>query len=135
MTLSRAEHLALLLVIVSVSLTLYYWTPGPLHYLAGVAWGLAVSEIGRRLTMGFYPGRRANPCPRCGGIVGTLFVSVSPMSFQQRCADCGTSEFTDEEEAALGPNRSGDDIEPAIVRGEAELKAGRGVRYHVDDLG
>lgn len=52
--------------------------------------------------MGVYPGQRENPCPRCGGVVGTLFISVSPMSFSQKCGACGVSEFTPEEDAGLG---------------------------------
>lgn len=37
--------------------------------------------------MGYYLGQRQNPCPRCGGTVLT-----------------STSEFTPDEEKALGPN-------------------------------
>jgi hypothetical protein len=54
--------------------------------------------------MGYYVGQRDRPCPRCGGVVSTLFISVSPMSFSQRCNDCGTTEFTPEEEVQLGAN-------------------------------
>lgn len=51
--------------------------------------------------MGYYEGQRENPCPRCGGIVYTLFISVSPISFYQKCSGCGTEEFTEEEEKQL----------------------------------
>ena len=47
--------------------------------------------------MGYYLGQRRNPCPRCGGVVATIFVSVSLMSFSQRCSECGTSEFASDD--------------------------------------
>ena len=56
--------------------------------------------------MGYYEGLRDNPCPRCGGIVYTVFISVSPMSFSQRCQKCGITEFTEAEELQLGGNSS-----------------------------
>jgi hypothetical protein len=31
--------------------------------------------------MGYYPGKRENQCPRCGGTVWTLFISVGRMSY------------------------------------------------------
>lgn len=65
--------------------------------------------------MGIYEGQRENPCPRCGGVVGTTFISVTPMSFSQRCHGCGTTDFMDEENAQLGGNRY-PDIEDQIAR-------------------
>ena len=56
--------------------------------------------------MGVYPGKRENPCPRCGGVVWTTFISVSPMSFSQKCEGCGTAVFTEDEEKVLGANVS-----------------------------
>ena len=56
--------------------------------------------------MGYYLGQRENPCPRCGGVVGTIFISVSPMSFSQRCQQCGADDYTPEEDAQLGANTS-----------------------------
>lgn len=53
--------------------------------------------------MGYYQGRRENPCPRCGGVVVTLFISVD-MSFHQECLKCGAKQFTKEEEEQLGGN-------------------------------
>lgn len=55
--------------------------------------------------MGYYEGQHENPCPRCGGVVETVFISVAPMSFSRRCQGCGVSEFTSEEVEALGDNR------------------------------
>lgn len=49
MTLSRPEQLALLAVIVFATAGLYYWTPEPFLYVAGLAWGLFLAEIARRL--------------------------------------------------------------------------------------
>lgn len=54
--------------------------------------------------MGYYVGQRENPCPRCGGIVYTLFISVTPMSFSQKCSDCETESFSKEEDKLLGNN-------------------------------
>lgn len=54
--------------------------------------------------MGYYEGQRKNPCPRCGEIVYTLFISVSPMSFYEKCSGCGTTDFTEEERKQLGEN-------------------------------
>lgn len=54
--------------------------------------------------MGYYQGQRENPCPRCGGIVYTLFISVGDMSFSQECNKCNTTEFTPTEDKALGAN-------------------------------
>lgn len=56
--------------------------------------------------MGYYEGQRENPCPRCGGVVATLFISVTPMSFSQRCQGCGVSDFTEAEETYLAGNES-----------------------------
>jgi hypothetical protein len=61
--------------------------------------------------MGYYLGQRENPCPRCGGIVYTTFISVTPMSFFQKCSGCKTETFTEEEEELLGDNTSGLEIE------------------------
>ena len=47
--------------------------------------------------MGYYDGQRKNPCPRCGGVVLTVFVSVGAMSFHERCVGCGTEDFTPDE--------------------------------------
>lgn len=55
--------------------------------------------------MGYYEGEREWPCPRCGGHVWTLFISVD-MLFRQQCGRCGTTEFTPEEEKRLGGNVS-----------------------------
>lgn len=54
--------------------------------------------------MGIYHGRHVNPCPRCGGVVGTTFISISPMSFHRGCGDCGARDFTPEEVVQLGDN-------------------------------
>lgn len=54
--------------------------------------------------MGIYYGQRENLCPKCGGKVGTTFISVTPMSFYQMCSGCKTTEFTEEEEKQLGNN-------------------------------
>jgi ribosomal protein S27AE len=62
--------------------------------------------------MGYYVGQRENPCPRCGGIVVTLFISVSPMSFSQKCENCGTDSFSEEEEKLLGANGNNINAEP-----------------------
>jgi hypothetical protein len=62
--------------------------------------------------MGYYEGQRDRPCPRCGGIVATVFISVGPMSFSQKCRGCGTTEFTQDEEARLGDN-----VLPTVVQG------------------
>lgn len=48
--------------------------------------------------MGIYYGSYANSCVRCGtGVVGTVFISVTPMSFHARCSNCGAEDFTAEE--------------------------------------
>lgn len=54
--------------------------------------------------MGVYYGERENPCPRCGGKVTTVFISVTPMSSSQKCLGCKTTDFTKEEEKKLGKN-------------------------------
>jgi hypothetical protein len=74
--------------------------------------------------MGYYEGQRENPCPRCGGPVATTFISVSPMSFSQRCRGCGAGEFTPEEETALGPN-----VEPS--RNDPHAFAHRAMRMEL----
>lgn len=56
--------------------------------------------------MGYYLGKRENPCPRCGGTVWTVFISVGAMSFDERCDGCGTESFTEDERRALGNNNS-----------------------------
>jgi len=56
--------------------------------------------------MGIYYGERENPCPRCGGKVVTVFISVTPMQFHQQCVNCKTKEFTDKEHRKLGENIS-----------------------------
>lgn len=55
--------------------------------------------------MGYYEGQRENPCPRCGSVVYTLFVSISPMSFSQKCSGCKTTSFSKPEEKLLGSNQ------------------------------
>lgn len=64
--------------------------------------------------MGYYYGQRENPCPRCGGVVSTVFISIPPMKYFQLCNGCKTEVFTKEEEKLLGGN------EPALVVGVAE---------------
>lgn len=54
--------------------------------------------------MGYYEGQYENPCPRCGEIVYTLFISAGSMSFNRRCSGCKTESFTKEEEEQLGHN-------------------------------
>lgn len=54
--------------------------------------------------MGYYPGKREHPCPRCGGTVWTMFWSIGAMRLDQRCDGCGTEMFTEDEERALGHN-------------------------------
>lgn len=68
--------------------------------------------------MGYFKGQRENPCPRCGGIVHTLFISVSPVSFDQRCEKCETWKFTEEEEKQLGANKSEYDAFDKFVMGQ-----------------
>lgn len=55
--------------------------------------------------MGYYEGQYENPCPRCGGLVYTLFISVTPMSFWMECSKCHTKEYTPEETKQLGANK------------------------------
>lgn len=71
--------------------------------------------------MGYYEGRREHPCPRCGGVVATLFISVGPMSFSQRCDSCGVTEYTEAEETQLGDN-----LPPFSLR---EIQAGAEGRH------
>lgn len=56
--------------------------------------------------MGLYQGQRENPCPRCGGEVQTIFISVGGMGFFQRCMGCKTTQYTEEEEKKLGKNET-----------------------------
>lgn len=62
--------------------------------------------------MGYYEGQRENPCPRCGGKVHTLFISVTPISYSEQCDKCGTTEFTVEEKEQLGKSISTFGLEP-----------------------
>lgn len=55
--------------------------------------------------MGYYPGQYENPCPRCGNIVYTLFISVGNMSYTEECSGCKTQKFTEEEKLLLGYNK------------------------------
>lgn len=66
--------------------------------------------------MGYYTGQRENPCPRCGGVVVTLFISVTPMSFYQKCIGCSTQIFSKEEDTQMGANKSGDSKWQTIER-------------------
>ena len=64
--------------------------------------------------MGVYYGKRENPCPRCGETVGTVFYSMLPMSFHQRCNGCKTEKYSEEEEKLLGYNQNDWDLEAAM---------------------